>query len=140
MKLDDFPGTEPIYVDANIFIYVLLAHPRLLMPCKRFLEKVERGTIQAIASPLMLDEVAYKIIVERLKTILQQPTATLVLERIKQDPVLLTQVKPELELFSWVLRSYRGLRIAPVRASARDQLAATILKNNSCLGMRCTYW
>lgn len=128
MRLDDFPGTEPIYVDASIFIYVLLGHPRFLAPCKRFLEKIERGTIQAITSPLALDEVAYKIIIERIKMILQLPTALRVLERIKQDPALLTQIKPELELLSWVLRNYRGLRIVSVRAQAGNQLAEMILE------------
>jgi hypothetical protein len=73
-------------VDASIFIYTLLQHPRFLAPCQRFLEKVERGAVHALTSPLVLDEVAYKIIVERLKAILQQPLAPLVLERIKPGP------------------------------------------------------
>jgi len=128
VRLDGFPGTDPIYVDASIFIYTLLQHPRFLAPCQRFLEKVERGAVHALTSPLVLDEVAYKIIVERLKAILQQPLAPLVLERIKQDPALLAHVKPELELFLWVVRHYRGLRIVSVPARSGSQLAAVILK------------
>jgi len=128
VRLADFNLEEPLYVDANIFIYVLLAHPRYLQPCKHFLERVERGEVQAVTSPLVLDEVAYKIVVEKLKLELRLTSTVQVLDALKQDPSLIAKAEGELELFSFIVRGYRGLKIFPVPAHSGFELFHKMLE------------
>ena len=62
MKPYEFTGaSEKIYIDANIFLYVMLNHPSYLQPCKDFLIKVEKGQLDAVVSPLVIDEVALNL-------------------------------------------------------------------------------
>lgn len=118
MKLADFNLEEPIYVDANIFLYVILENPSHFRPCKQFLERVEKGEIQAVISPLVLDEVAYKIAVEKLKGELNLVSHAQVIDAIKRDPGIIAKAEGELELFSFIVRSYQGLEIVPIRAKS----------------------
>lgn len=128
MRLADFNLEEPIYVDANIFIYVVLAHPRHLQPCKHFLERVERAEVRAVTSPLVLDEVAYKIVMEKLKIELELTSNAQVLDALKRDPGLVAKTEGELELFSFVVRGYRGLKIVPIPAHSGLDLFPKMLE------------
>ena len=51
--------TRQVFVDANIFTYLLTGHPVYGRSCQGLLEKVERGDIEAFISPLVIDEVSY---------------------------------------------------------------------------------
>lgn len=105
-----------IYIDAKIFIHVLLNDPRFGATCKTFLTRVEKGDVKACLSPLAIDEIAYKIIVEKLKTELGLDTVE-VLRQLKQNPERLDSAKPELLAFLFVVQSYKGLKVVDVPAS-----------------------
>jgi len=128
VRLADFNLEESIYVDANIFIYVVLANPRYLQPCKHFLERVERREVQAVISPLVLDEVAYKIVMEKLKIDLALTSNARVLDALKQDPGIVAKAEGELELFSFIIRSYQGLKLIPIPAHSGLDLFPKMLE------------
>ena len=61
MKLAGYNSKEHIYIDANIFIYVIMDNPERADPCDEFLKRVEVGAISGVISPLIVDEVTFKI-------------------------------------------------------------------------------
>jgi len=119
------PGCS-IYIDANIFLHVILNHPQYSAPCRDFLVRVERGDISATISPFVVDEVAYKIVIEKLKPVLSLTSNLQVLKRIKKSPQILTIVRPELLAFLAVLVSYKGLRILNIPSQVAVQSLQSI--------------
>ena len=65
MKLDDFDISESIFIDANIFIYVSQNDPTYGRACIDFLERVEYMEIKAITTPVVLNEVSYKLLIAK---------------------------------------------------------------------------
>jgi predicted nucleic acid-binding protein len=53
-----------IFIDANIFTYLLTGHPVHGRACQKLLEKVENGDLDAYISPLVIDEVSYVLMVQ----------------------------------------------------------------------------
>jgi len=47
-----------IYIDTNIWIYAITAHPKYGKKCKQILEKLEKGEFKAAISVQVLSEVA----------------------------------------------------------------------------------
>lgn len=118
MKLAEYNSKEHIYIDANIFIYVILDNPERVDQCDEFLKRVEVGAISGVISPLIVDEVTFKIIIEEIKVALSIKSNVEVIKRIKRDPRLITIAEPELLTFSFVLENYKGLRVVSVPSSA----------------------
>ena len=56
--------TRQMFIDANIFTYLLTGHPIYGRNCQQLLEKVERGDLEAFISPLVIDEVSYVLMVQ----------------------------------------------------------------------------
>jgi predicted nucleic acid-binding protein len=56
--------TRQVFIDANIFTYLLTGHPTYGRSCQELLEKVEQGNIEAFISPLVIDEVSYVLMVQ----------------------------------------------------------------------------
>ncbi len=54
-----------IFIDANIFIYILTADPRYSDKCFQLLEGVEEGKIMAFISTLIVNEVSHVLMVLR---------------------------------------------------------------------------
>ncbi len=61
--------TSQIFIDANIFTYLLTDHPVYGRSCFELLEKVEQGAITGFISPLIIDEVAYILMLQKAKAI-----------------------------------------------------------------------
>ncbi|MHB8118511.1 MAG: type II toxin-antitoxin system VapC family toxin [Methanothrix sp.] len=53
-----------MFIDANIFTYLLTGHPIYGRNCQWLLEKVESGDLEAFISPLVIDEVSYVLMVQ----------------------------------------------------------------------------
>jgi predicted nucleic acid-binding protein len=47
-----------MYIDTNIWIYAITAHPKYGKKCKQILEKLEKGELKAAISVQVLSEVA----------------------------------------------------------------------------------
>lgn len=130
MNLAKFNLAEKIYIDSNIFLYVILKNSKYIHSCKSFLTKVEDGLIKAIISPLVLDEVAYKIIVEGLKTKLGINSNIKVLQKLDNKPALLEQVKAELAAFMFIISNYQGLKVSSALSSAITNSFKYIMDHN----------
>jgi predicted nucleic acid-binding protein len=53
-----------VFIDANIFTYLLTGHPIHGRSCQELLEEAENGDIEALISPLVIDEVSYVLMVQ----------------------------------------------------------------------------
>ncbi|MBP7071676.1 MAG: PIN domain-containing protein [Methanothrix sp.] len=53
-----------IFIDANIFTYLLTGHPIHGRACQQLLERVENGDLEGYISPLVIDEVSYVLMVQ----------------------------------------------------------------------------
>jgi predicted nucleic acid-binding protein len=66
MKANELPEGKKVFVDANIFLFNALDDPRYGELSTQFLEKIERGEIKALTNVLVLNEVAFKILMAEL--------------------------------------------------------------------------
>ena len=60
-SLRALPTDSRVFIDANIFLYTILGHPRFKSPCKEFLIKLENGVYEGTTSTLILNEVVHKL-------------------------------------------------------------------------------
>jgi len=58
-----------VFIDVNIFTYLLTGHPTYGRSCQELLEKVEQGNIEAFISPLVIEEVSYVLMVQTARRI-----------------------------------------------------------------------
>ena len=61
--LDKIESGSAVFVDSNIFLYVILAHPRYSDTCKGFLERVDEGDLHGLTSVLVCNEVFHRVII-----------------------------------------------------------------------------
>ncbi len=61
MKLDELSAGETIFLDANLLVYHLAAHPLFGATCADFIERVARKEITAFTSTHVLSEVAHHL-------------------------------------------------------------------------------
>lgn len=58
-RLRGFTLSEPIFTDANIFVYQQGAHPTFGPECRDFLDKVEQGHVPAVTTSVVINESIY---------------------------------------------------------------------------------
>jgi predicted nucleic acid-binding protein len=56
------PGTR-IFIDANIFLYVIFSHWRYAEPCGNLLKDVNSGNLSAVSSIIVLSEVFHRVMI-----------------------------------------------------------------------------
>jgi predicted nucleic acid-binding protein len=87
MKLVSLPENSSIFVDGNIFLFTILAHPKFKEPCEKFLAFLESKEYRAFTSTLVLNEVIHKLMItEAIKKHAL---------RTEHDAYLLLRQKPE---------------------------------------------
>ena len=59
--------TRKMFIDANVFTYLLTGHPVYGRNCQQLLEKVESGDLEASISPLVIDEESYVLMFQTAK-------------------------------------------------------------------------
>jgi predicted nucleic acid-binding protein len=62
-----------MFIDANIFTYILTGHPIYGRSCQELLETVENGNTEAFISPLVIDEVSYILMVQTARKTANSP-------------------------------------------------------------------
>jgi|SRR3990172_432862 len=87
MKLSSLPKNSSVFIDANIFIFTILAHPRFKESCEKFLISVENKEYKSFTSTLVLNEVIHKLM-------LTEAVRKYSL-RTEHDAYLLLKQKPE---------------------------------------------
>jgi len=66
MKVSEFPEGEEMFIDANLFIFHALSDSEYGEASTQLLERVERGEVKAVTNVLVLNEVAFKILMAEL--------------------------------------------------------------------------
>lgn len=87
-SLDEYTLSDPIFVDANIFLVHAFADPVRGMVAKRFLNRIEEGAVRAVTSALVLNEVFFKLVQNTAARKLRQdkqPSIWNIKERLAQD-------------------------------------------------------
>lgn len=59
-RLAQFAATE-IFIDANIFLYVINDNPRFGEPCHELVAKIERGEVEGYTSHFVVSEIVHKM-------------------------------------------------------------------------------
>lgn len=115
-SLDAFQLAEPIFVDANIFLFHAFAHPQHGDAARRFLERLEMAEISAVTSVLVENEVVFKIVLQEAATLLDRPTLWNVRQALRDDPVFREQVyRPGQQYQDYIAAlSHKGLRLVDV--------------------------
>lgn len=130
MNLVNFNLDERIYIDANIFLYIILKNREYEHNCKKFLNSIEKGEIRGIISPLVIDEVTFKIIVENIKSHLKLESNISVLKKLDKQPSLIDITKPALITFLFIIKNYTGLNIVSVSSTTGIKIFSHITDNN----------
>lgn len=73
-SLTSYPADEPIFVDANIFLFHAFGDERYAAAATAFLARIENQEIEALTSSLVIDEVLFKILVQEAAAHLAKPT------------------------------------------------------------------
>ena len=114
MKLDDFNLSESIFVDSNIFIYVSQSEPIYGRACIDFLERVEYMEIKAITTPVVLNEVSYKLLIAKAGELLDTDRFWKIHEELKDQKFIKT-CYGIVEGFREYIGTLCGMRVEDVR-------------------------
>lgn len=87
-RLRDFTLSDPIFTDTNIFVYQQGAHPDFGPDCRDFLDKMERGDVQAVTTDVVINEVIYIIQIQRAANLLKTTNRSVIHTRMAADAVL----------------------------------------------------
>jgi len=98
-SLEDFAGKEPIFVDANIFLFHAFDTNSVAID---FLKKVESQLLKAFTSSLVLEEVLFKLIVQSASNWLDRVTLSAVRGLLREGKKRKQILGPVLEYMSYV--------------------------------------
>jgi predicted nucleic acid-binding protein len=84
--LVDFVADEPIFVDANIFLFHAFDDEEHGKAATSFLVRIEDEEINALTSSLVIDEVFLKILVQEAAAHLKRPTVWSIKQAIRRKP------------------------------------------------------
>ncbi len=109
-KLKELPAGERIFIDANIFHLYLRGPENLKKECKEFLQRVETGEIIGYTSPLVLDELAYKLLLK----IVEERCKRNPLEVIRENTLIISSCASDLENGIFTILGIENLEIVNV--------------------------
>lgn len=81
-SLSSFPGNEPIFIDANIFLFHAFAGND---DAVAFLGRLERNEVKGVITPLVIDEVIFKALSYEVSKHLEKTTVAAIRKFIKRD-------------------------------------------------------
>ncbi len=123
--LDTFHLAAPIFIDANIFLFHVFAHPRHGDAARRFLERVELGEVNAVTSVLVENEVLFKILVQEAAGRLTRPTIWNVRHALRDDLAFREQAyRPAQQYLGYIeALTHKGLTLVNITA---DQMRRAV--------------
>jgi predicted nucleic acid-binding protein len=127
-NLTDVLRGAAIFVDANVFHLYLRGPKSVREVCTQLLERIERGELNGCTSSLVLDELAYKLLLRRIEeTHRRNP-----LEVIEKDPSAIGEASAYVDEGLNILLGIKNLEIMPVERHQVEELA-TYMKKYSLL-------
>jgi predicted nucleic acid-binding protein len=61
MTFDNIPTGSAVFLDANTFVYAVLAHPTYGVACSALLDRIEKLDIHGFTSSHVLSEMAHRV-------------------------------------------------------------------------------
>jgi len=120
-RLGDFALEEGIYIDAPIFIYHFENHPDYGKESTEFLKRIEQREISAVISSLGMDEVAFVLIKQKAKELLNTEKYHDIIQSLRTDKKLMEECYKPVEIFKEyvdLLEDPEGLRIVSINHEA----------------------
>jgi uncharacterized protein len=122
-NLASYTIDEPIFVDANIFLFHAFNDDQYGGVATAFLTRIESQEILALTSSLVIDEVLFKILVQEAAAHLQKPTVWNI-KRAMQDRTFLKAIYTPVLKYKAYLEGLRFLGLNIVEVSGTQMLAA----------------
>ena len=94
MSVSELPEGEKVFVDANIYLFNALDDPRYGESSTQFLEKIERGEVKAVTNVLVLNEVAFKILMAELSNYSEKFNIWIAKKLLKSKEIADSAYKP----------------------------------------------
>jgi predicted nucleic acid-binding protein len=85
MTLADLVTGEPVFVDANTFVYHFTAHHLFGPACSQFLLRIARQEVAGFTATHVLSEVAHRVMTTEASS-LHKWSASGIVPRLKQNP------------------------------------------------------
>jgi len=122
--LGEVPKGALIFIDANIF-HLYLRGPRIVRDvCTDFLERVESGEIKGCTSPLVLDELSYKLLLRRIEELYKKNP----LQILKSQREVIVEVTPYIEEGLEIILGIEGLQILDINRSHLEEFTELMRK------------
>ncbi len=146
MRLSDYKYSDPVFIDANIFLDYSLPNPEYGEAVTDFLEKVELLEINAVTTPVVLDEVSYILLMYKGHIVLDTKDRQRIRDSIKKDKKFAETCYEVVEEFNDYLGDLNGLKVIPAtgedykkvarlgkkyRLLPSDALHASVMENNN---------
>ncbi len=110
--LEQLPKGAVVFIDTNIF-HLYLRGPRPIRDsCTAFLERVEEEKIMGYTSTLVLDELAYKLLLRRVEELYKRNP----LEVIREKREVVAEVAPYVENGLNIVLGIEGLQVLSVES------------------------
>ncbi|MCD6369330.1 MAG: type II toxin-antitoxin system VapC family toxin [Thermoproteales archaeon] len=104
------PKGTSIFVDANIFHLYLRGPKPIRDICTEFLERIEKGELKGYTSTLVLDELAYKLMLRRVEELYRRNP----LKVLKENRKVVAEVAPYVEKGISIILGMEELQILSV--------------------------
>lgn len=122
--LIEVPRGIKIFIDTNIF-HLYLRGPELVKNlCTQFLERVEKGELIGYTSTLVLDELAYKLMLRRIEDIYRRNPLNILKERRE----VIAEVSSYIEEGLDIVMGIENLQILRVEKSHLEELVEYMRK------------
>lgn len=101
-----------LFIDASVFLKLLLDEPGA-DEAQRILESVERGVVVGYVTPMVLEEVAFKLLYARASELLSTRNIWRIREALKSDENVRRECVGVLGKFYWYIEymTAKGLRV-----------------------------
>jgi len=115
LNLRAFTADEPIFVDANIFLFHAFNDKAFGKAATAFLARVENQDVEALTSSLVVDEVFFKILVQEAAAHLPKPTIWNIKKALKDKTLAQRFYAPVLKYKAYLEGlTFLGLQIVDV--------------------------
>ncbi len=121
----DIPDGVSVFVDANIFVYDILAVPEYVNSCKSFLKRIENGEIKGFTSILVISEVIHKLMFSELME-RHGIKPNEVLGKMKNTPEIIASLEKYGEIVSKIGKI--GIKVLPNSDKTHEKANAIIRK------------
>jgi predicted nucleic acid-binding protein len=110
MRANELSEGEKVFVDANIFLFNALDDLRYGESSTQFLEKIERGEIKALTNVLVLNEVAFKILMAELSNYSEKINIWIAKKLLKSKEIAEKVYKPVKKYLAYLDMKELGMK------------------------------